>query len=74
MTEERKYDVVGFGIATVDHLGIVGDFPKEDTKSRLLDYTQQGGGTSATPLVACSRLGLKTGYVGRLGKDPASRA
>ena len=73
MKSDRTFDVVGFGIATVDHLGVVGSFPKEDTKSRLTAYTQQGGGTSATPLVACSRLGLKTAYLGRLGKDPASR-
>ena len=73
MSDTRTYDVVGFGIATVDHLGVVESFPREDTKARLTTYTQQGGGTSATPLVACARLGLKTAYLGRLGKDPTSR-
>lgn len=66
------YDVVGFGIATIDHFGVVDRFPIEDTKQQLSEYTLQGGGTVATPLVACSRLGLKTAYLGRLGNDPVS--
>lgn len=66
------YDVVGFGIATTDHLGVVDRYPQEDTKQGLTDYAQQGGGTVATPLVACARLGLRTAYLGRAGYDPAS--
>lgn len=67
-----NYDVVGFGIATTDHLGVLDHFPVEDTKQGLLQYTQQGGGTVGTPLVACARLGLRTAYLGRVGHGPAS--
>ena len=69
-----KYDVVGFGIATIDHFGVVDRYPTEDSKQPLVDYTQQGGGTVATPLVACSRLGLSTAYLGRLGENDTSAA
>jgi sugar/nucleoside kinase (ribokinase family) len=68
------YDVVGFGIATIDHFGVVDSFPLEDSKQQFREYTMQGGGTVATPLVACSRLGLKTAYLGRLGHDSMSDA
>jgi sulfofructose kinase len=70
----HSYDVVGFGIATIDHFGVVDSFPMEDTKQALVDYAQQGGGTVATPLVACSRLGLSTAYLGRMGVDPVSES
>jgi len=66
------YDVVGFGIATTDHLGVLDRFPVEDTKQRMLQYTHQGGGTVGTPLVACARLGLRAAYLGRIGYGPAS--
>ena len=69
-----RYDIVGFGIATIDHFGVVESFPVEDTKQRLLEYAQQGGGTVATPLVTCARLGLRAAYLGRIGVDPASVA
>lgn len=69
-----QYDIVGFGIATIDHFGVVESFPVEDTKQRLLEYTQRGGGTVATPLVTCARLGLRAAYLGRIGIDPASVA
>jgi sulfofructose kinase len=67
-----SYDVVGLGIVTTDHLGILDQFPEEDTKQRLHEYTQQGGGTVGTPLVVCARLGLRSAYIGRLGDDPSS--
>jgi len=67
-----EYDVVGLGIVTTDHLGVIDRFPIEDAKQGMLAYTQQGGGTVGTPLVACARLGLRTAYLGRVGYGPSS--
>ncbi|OQB35944.1 MAG: Ribokinase [Candidatus Latescibacteria bacterium ADurb.Bin168] len=69
-----RFDVVGFGIVTIDHIGVLDHYPAEDTKQRLRMYVQQGGGTVGTPLVACARLGLNAAYIGRIGDGPSSRA
>ncbi|HOT37543.1 MAG TPA: PfkB family carbohydrate kinase, partial [Candidatus Latescibacteria bacterium] len=69
-----RFDVVGFGIVTIDHIGLLDHYPAEDTKQRLRMYVQQGGGTVGTPLVACARLGLNAAYIGRIGDGPSSHA
>ena len=66
------FDVVGFGIVTTDHIGVLDHFPQEDSKQRLKRYAQQGGGTVGTPLVACARLGVRAAYLGRIGTGPSS--
>ena len=71
--EGSLFDIVSLGIVTTDHLGVVEQFPQEDTKQRMTVYSQQGGGTGGTALVACSRLGLRAAYLGRLGTGPSSR-
>jgi sugar/nucleoside kinase (ribokinase family) len=68
-----SFDVVGFGIVTTDHIGVVDRFPSEDTKQGLIRYEQQGGGTVGTSLVACARLGLRAAYLGRIGSGASSR-
>ena len=50
-------------------LMVVNRFPQEDTKQRGLETRIQGGGPCATALVAASRLGLTTAYMGTVGDD-----
>ena len=64
----KLFDVVGIGLNAVDHLCVVPHFPSYDSKLRMLDFSQQGGGQAATAMVACQRLGLKTRYVGKAGE------
>ena len=64
----KPFDVVGFGLNAVDHLCVVPRFPRYDSKLRMIDFSQQGGGQAATAMVACQRLGLKTRYVGKSGE------
>ena len=66
-------DVVGVGQNTVDHLCVVDAFPSVGTKGRLQAYEVQPGGQVATALVALSRWGARTAYVGVFGGDDGGR-
>ncbi len=66
----KKFDVIGVGLSAVDYLGIVDEYPPPaDRKIRMSQFTIQGGGPVATALVALSRLGAKTAFVGKMGDD-----
>jgi sulfofructose kinase len=67
------WDVLGLGIAAVDDLITVDGYPQPDTKVAVQDRQRQGGGLTATALVAASRLGARTAYGGVLGDDELSR-
>ena len=47
-------------------------YPKKDQQLDLSNFIVQLGGSSAIFASACSRLGIKTKFIGRLGKDPIS--
>lgn len=66
----KKFDVMGVGICAVDYLGIVDEYPPPaDRKILMSQFTIQGGGMVANALVALSRLGAKTAFVGKMGDD-----
>src|SRR5438132_3776976 len=65
----RSFDVVGLGENSVDFLLVVAEYPTSNTKQRLQRSSRQPGGQIATALVACSRLGWRTRYIGRFGDD-----
>jgi sugar/nucleoside kinase (ribokinase family) len=67
------FDILGLGAVAIDHLIYVQSFPPPNTKSDVLRSEQQGGGLTATALVAASRLGARCAYAGMLGDDDASR-
>lgn len=71
LSNSKEFDVVGFGTNAVDFLISVPHYPAFNTKIELTDYVQLAGGEAATTLVGLQRLGLKTAYVGRFGKDEA---
>jgi sulfofructose kinase len=65
----KSYDAVGCGYACIDFLGTVPHLPDLNTKLDLASLTIQGGGPVPTALVALSRLGARTMFVGKLGDD-----
>jgi sulfofructose kinase len=67
-----RWDVLGLGVITVDDLIYVDRFPEPDTKVRTRAERRQGGGLTATALVAAARLGAKAAYLGILGNDELS--
>ena len=62
-------EVVGIGSALFDILMTADEFPKEDTKIQGKETKTQGGGPCAVALVAMSKLGVSSGYMGTLGDD-----
>jgi sulfofructose kinase len=70
---EELFDVVGFGVNALDMIGVIDGFPQPDTKYPMHAFSMQGGGVTATAMVACARLGLRTRYVGKVGSDLLSR-
>lgn len=65
----RPFDVAGFGLNSIDHVVVVADFPKSNSKQRLQRLAVLPGGQIATAMAACTRLGWKTTYVGSFGGD-----
>lgn len=61
----------GLGQCSLDYLTLVGKYPKEDTKEEVIELSVQGGGPAATALVALSRLGVKTYFMGIVSDDDA---
>ena len=66
-------NIVGIGANVYDTLYNIPTFPKEDTKMRAVSSKQAGGGPCATGLVAASKLGCNTQYIGVLSDDAGGK-
>ena len=65
--------IVGIGANVFDTLYNIPTYPTEDTKMRAVASTNAGGGPVATGLVAASKLGEDTAYIGVLSDDNGGR-
>ena len=72
-TMSRSFDIVGLGCAAVDDLLYVPSYPPADAKVQIRRRERQGGGLTATALVAAARLGSRCAYAGVLGEDELSQ-
>ncbi|MHC4592885.1 MAG: carbohydrate kinase family protein [Planctomycetota bacterium] len=63
------YDVIGIGCCAFDMVVEVDHYPGSDEKLGGRPMRWQGGGLTATALVAVARLGGSCAYVGPLGDD-----
>jgi sugar/nucleoside kinase (ribokinase family) len=68
-----RWDILGLGVVAVDDLLYVDRFPRPNTKMRIHSKQRQGGGLTATALVAAARLGARTAFMAVLGDDELSR-
>jgi ribokinase len=68
-----SFDIVGLGCAAVDDLFYIPSYPPADAKIQIRRYERQGGGLTATALVAASRMGARCAYAGVLGDDELSQ-
>ena len=64
-----SFDVVGFGALNVDKLYNVNRIAHEDEESYITGLTESCGGSAANTIVGLSRLGLNTGFVGKVTSD-----
>ncbi|NVM31722.1 MAG: carbohydrate kinase family protein [Candidatus Helarchaeota archaeon] len=62
-------DVVAIGAALVDMVALIEKFPGVDEEVFVPRLELMGGGSAANFAIACARLGLESGFVGKLGKD-----
>src|SRR5207244_12425916 len=67
--DARPFDVVGLGVNALDLIAVIDGFPEPDAKHMIDEVEIQGGGMTATAMVACARLGLRARYVGKVGGD-----
>jgi ribokinase len=65
----RSYDVIGMGALLVDRIASLDYFPKVDGETFVGSLEVRPGGSAANFAVACSRLGLKSGFIGMIGDD-----
>ncbi len=70
---DKPFDVVGVGINVIDYLFRIPHFPEPNTKMDASDAMIQGGGLTATAMVACARLGLRSRYIGKFGGNEIGR-
>jgi ribokinase len=66
---QTRYDVIGLGVATLDHIGVAGAEPLLGAKQPLAGWIEAGGGPVATALVALARLGGRGCLVSTVGDD-----
>lgn len=69
----KKRDVLGLGCATIDELITVENYPPAESKIPIQKTETQGGGLTATALVAAARIGASCAYAGQLGHDETSQ-
>lgn len=65
----KKFDVVGFGALNVDKLYTVNKITCEDEEAYITDFNMACGGSAANTIIGLSRLGIKTGFIGKVSKD-----
>ncbi|MBK5114635.1 MAG: carbohydrate kinase family protein [Candidatus Heimdallarchaeota archaeon] len=65
----ETFDVISVGAVLVDMIALVEEFPKRDGESFVRDFKFMPGGAAANVAVTTSRLGLKTAFSGKIGKD-----
>lgn len=69
----KQYDVLGVGIAAVDDLLYVAEYPPIDCKIPILSGARQGGGPACTAMAAAGALCGRAAYVARFGANDLSR-
>ncbi len=64
-----RFDVVGFGALNVDMLFKVNQLAGAEQESFIENYTEACGGSAANTMVGLTRLGCKTGFIGKIAND-----
>jgi ribokinase len=63
-----KFEVVCFGALNVDKLYKVNQIAKAEEEAEILGFNQSPGGSAANTAVGLARLGVKTGYIGKVAR------
>lgn len=68
-----KFDAIGFGALNVDRIYRVDKIAKEGEECFISEYQEAPGGSAANTIVGLARLGLKTGFIGKVADDTEGR-
>jgi ribokinase len=68
-----QFDFVGFGALNVDKLFKADKIAGREEESFVMGYHESCGGSAANTTVGLARLGLKTGFVGKVADDREGR-
>lgn len=63
------FDLVGWGALNVDRLCKVNDFAPIDGETFIYEEKKSCGGSASNTIIGASKLGLNTGYIGKIGND-----
>ena len=66
---DKPLDIITVGSANMDTIAHVDNFPEIDGQAPVKKLEKTFGGSAANAAVASSVLGLKSGWVGKIGKD-----
>jgi len=66
--------VIGFGALNLDKITLVDKIPSAEEEGFVLSVEWHPGGSAANTIVGLSRLGMRTGFIGRVGNDPEGSA
>ena len=64
-----KFDVIGFGAINLDKIYNTNKIVGSGGEGFITDIKAFPGGSAANSITALSKMGLKTGYVGKIGSD-----
>lgn len=64
-----KFDIIGWGALNVDRLCQVNQFAPSDGETYINNETKSCGGSASNTIIGMAKLGLNTGYVGKVGSD-----
>ncbi len=65
----KIFDITCIGAALVDMVAQVERYPENDDEVFVYDLKLLSGGAAANTAYACAKLGLKTAFIGKLGRD-----
>jgi sulfofructose kinase len=65
----KFFDAIFIGVATIDTLALVEEYPSADSRTLTDHLERAGGGVSATAAVAAARLGKNVAFAGVVGND-----
>ena len=70
---DARFDAVGVGYNSVDHLCVLPNYPDFGMKMAMLDYSIQGGGQTATACAALAKFGFSASYIGKFGAGASGK-
>ena len=72
MAKDKEFDVLGFGVTTVDFIGTIKGWPQQDSKVLLDSLVICDGGLVGNAITAAAVLGGKAAFAGKLGTSSLS--